>query len=105
MFSHVQLTLADVREVRSFEQMLRLYEAEDRVTINWENGEGRRPAWTSTYKTWPVPGLVARQVRRLAALPDTSDRPRASLSGSERPVAPHSAPQGAKRTPGGERGR
>ena len=36
----------------------------------------------------PVSGLVARQVRRLAALPDTHDRPRPSLGGPERPVAP-----------------
>lgn len=50
-----------------YEQMLRRYEAEDDVIINWETGEGRRPAWTETYATWPVPGLVAD---RLFATPD-----------------------------------
>ena len=53
----------------TFAEALARYNAEDRVTINWETGAngGRNPAWTSTYKTWPVPELTAD---RLFATPD-----------------------------------
>lgn len=41
----------------TFEEALARYEAEDPVTINWENGAngGRRSAWTETYADWPPP--------------------------------------------------
>ena len=50
-----------------FPAALKKFEAEDDVIVNWETGEGRRPAWTKTYATWPVPGLVAD---RYFATPD-----------------------------------
>ncbi|HWH29995.1 MAG TPA: CocE/NonD family hydrolase [Mycobacteriales bacterium] len=58
-----------------FRAALARYEAADDVVVNWENGEGRRPAWTSTYRTWPVPQLRAD---RLYATPDgglTAEKP------------------------------
>jgi predicted acyl esterase len=43
----------------TYDEAFARYNAEDRVTINWEAGAGRVPAWTSTYATWPVPELEA----------------------------------------------
>lgn len=41
----------------TFEDALTRYEAENPVTINWENGANgdRRSAWTRGYSDWPVP--------------------------------------------------
>ena len=60
---------------RAFAQALERYEAEDDVVVNFEVDGDRRPAWTRTYATWPVPELTAD---RLYAAPDgtlTPDKP------------------------------
>ncbi|MQA62331.1 MAG: CocE/NonD family hydrolase [Actinophytocola sp.] len=62
----------------TFDEALARYEAEDPVTINWENGARgtRRAAWTDTYADWPAP---QQQAWRLSLDRDatlTSDVPR-----------------------------
>ena len=44
----------DRRPGETFAKALRRYVAEPRVIVNWEVGEKRKAAWTSTYDTWPV---------------------------------------------------
>ncbi|MQA60242.1 MAG: CocE/NonD family hydrolase [Actinophytocola sp.] len=41
----------------SFDEALERYQAEDPVTINWENGAagGSKAAWSETYADWPAP--------------------------------------------------
>jgi putative CocE/NonD family hydrolase len=51
----------------AYEQMLRRYEAEDDVIVNWEVDGDRRARWVDTYDTWPPTGLTAE---RLYATPD-----------------------------------
>jgi predicted acyl esterase len=64
-----------VTRPETYDEALARFHAEDDVTINWETGQGRVPAWTSTYATWPVPGLEA-------------DRLYATADGSLVPAAP-----------------
>ncbi len=42
---------------RTYDEALAIYESEDPVQINWENGAlgERTPAWTKTYASWPPP--------------------------------------------------
>ncbi|MGH7897403.1 MAG: CocE/NonD family hydrolase [Candidatus Binatia bacterium] len=56
-------------DLGSYAASLACYEAEDRVTINWENGAGggRIAAWRDTYATWPPP---EQTVWRLNLHPD-----------------------------------
>ena len=69
---------AGSRADSSYEQMLRRYEAEDDVIVNWELNRDRRAAWTTTHDTWPPTGLQA-------------DRLYATADGGLQPTAPAEA--------------
>ncbi len=43
----------------TFEEALARYIAEPRVIVNWEVGQNRKAAWTTTHDTWPPTGLQA----------------------------------------------
>ncbi len=42
----------------TFAEALARYEAEPRVTINWEVDAARKAAWTSSYDTWPPSAMT-----------------------------------------------